>query len=217
MNPDGRLVVDDYYEGKVLAEITEKGLKPGDPVSSLLDQQAQSNEIAALGLKNGAVAEKGTKVGLYRMGGPTTIFGNSGWGPFSDGPLNVGRKALLNREGVNEENWMYLAAEKTMELNQDWTRARMQALRMSRANYAALMGEKDMTQDRHADKKDEKGLSDTARGKQPEGSEIPDVEMKDYTDEGAPTKKRKMSKKSKKSKDDCIFGAYEAHTNLVHC
>ena len=66
---------------------------------------------------------------MYRAGGPTTIFGGSGWGPYSDGPLNAVRKSYLTREGVNEENWMWVAAERTMDMTGEWTKLRKNALK----------------------------------------------------------------------------------------
>ena len=62
----------------------------------------------------------GSGLGMYRAGGPTTIFGGSGWGPYSDGPLNAVRKSLLTRDGLNEENWMYVAAQRTAEASHEW-------------------------------------------------------------------------------------------------
>lgn len=50
-------------------------------------------------------------------------------GPFSDGPLNVAKKAMLNREGVNEENWMLVMAQRTSEANSEWARGRAEAVR----------------------------------------------------------------------------------------
>ena len=68
-------------------------------------------------------------LGIYRAGGPTTIFGGSGWGPYSDGPLNAVRKSFLNREGLNEENWMLSAAQRTLEADDEWKRIRRDALK----------------------------------------------------------------------------------------
>ena len=49
---DGKLVVDDYYEDKALVDITARGLRPGEPVSVLIEQQelatAESSALAAL-------------------------------------------------------------------------------------------------------------------------------------------------------------------------
>lgn len=67
---------------------------------------------------------------MYRAGGPTTIFGGSGWGPYSDGPLNAVRKSMLNRDGLNEENWMAVAAERTMEASAEWAKLRMEGLKV---------------------------------------------------------------------------------------
>ena len=123
-------MVDDYYEDKVLADITEKGLKPGDPVGELADPNAPS--AAALAAAELANAQKGDRSGgaqgIYRAGGPTTLFGGQGWGPYSDGPLNAVRKSLLNRDGLNEENWMLVAAQRAAEANADWAKQRRRAL-----------------------------------------------------------------------------------------
>ncbi|KAH9053614.1 chromatin remodelling complex Rsc7/Swp82 subunit-domain-containing protein [Lactarius vividus] len=127
---DGRWVVDDYYEDKVLADITEKGLKPGDPVGELADPNAPS--AAALAAAELANAQKGDRTGgtqgIYRAGGPTTLFGSAGWGPYSDGPLNAVRKSLLNRDGLNEENWMLTAAQRTADASAEWAKQRRRAL-----------------------------------------------------------------------------------------
>lgn len=70
----------------------------------------------------------GGGLGIYRSGGPTTLFGQAGWGPYSDGPLNAVRKSFLNREGLNEENWMLIAAQRTREVDQEWAKIRKAAL-----------------------------------------------------------------------------------------
>lgn len=68
-------------------------------------------------------------MGIYRAGGPTTIFGGSGWGPFSDGPLNAVRKSLLSRDGVTEENWMWMAATRAVEANEEWSKWRKEGIK----------------------------------------------------------------------------------------
>jgi chromatin structure-remodeling complex protein RSC7 len=122
--------VDDYYEDKVLADITEKGLKPGDLVGELADPNAPS--AAALAAAELANAQKGDRAGgvqgIYRAGGPTTLFGSAGWGPYSDGPLNAVRKSLLNRDGLSEENWMLVAAQRTADASAEWAKQRRGAL-----------------------------------------------------------------------------------------
>ncbi|KAF5350549.1 hypothetical protein D9756_008720 [Leucocoprinus leucothites] len=130
---DGRWVTDDYYEDKVLAEITAKGLSPGDPVGELPDPNAPSHshqtEASALAGSSSAFPSSNANLaggggGIYRAGGPTTIFGGSGWGPFSDGPLNAVRKSLLSRDGVTEENWMWMMASRVQEADDEWARLR---------------------------------------------------------------------------------------------
>ena len=122
--------MDDYYEDKVLADITEKGLKPGDLVGELADPNAPSAAaLAAAELANAQKADRGGGIqGIYRAGGPTTLFGGPGWGPYSDGPLNAVRKSLLNRDGLNEENWMLIAAQRTAEASAEWAKQRRRAL-----------------------------------------------------------------------------------------
>ncbi|KAL0573363.1 chromatin structure-remodeling complex subunit RSC7 [Marasmius crinis-equi] len=125
---DGRWVTDDYYEEKVLAEITARGLQPGDLVGELPDPNATSAKNIAAEAPADIDAGSGGGSSIYRAGGPTTIFGGSGWGPYSDGPLNAVRKSLLTRDGVNEENWMWRMAEKTSEMSEEWRRVRERAV-----------------------------------------------------------------------------------------
>jgi hypothetical protein len=129
---DGRWVVDDYYEDRALEEVTAKGLKPGDPVGELVDPRAPK-ELAELGAgdagRGGAGGERGAGLGMYRAGGPTTLFGGAGVGPFSEGPLSAPKKAFFVREGVSELNFMLEAARRTRAANADWARGRAEALR----------------------------------------------------------------------------------------
>ncbi|KAI0039219.1 hypothetical protein FA95DRAFT_1567284 [Auriscalpium vulgare] len=135
---DGRWVIDDYYEDKVLAEITEKGLKPGDLVGDLSEPQTTAAaESAAAAAAAAQKADRGGGQGMYRAGGPTTLFGGAGWGPYSDGPLNAVRKSLLNRDGLNEENWMLIAAQRTAEAAEEFAQQRRQALKP----YGGIYGE----------------------------------------------------------------------------
>ena len=135
---DGRWVVDDYNEEKALAEIMEKGFKPGDLVGDLQETSNIAAEAAALNAtasRDTGKPDRGPGLGIYRAGGPTTIFGGSGWGPYSDGPLNAVRKSVYNREGLNEENWMHIAAQRTLEAGDEWTRLRKETLRAYRSVY----------------------------------------------------------------------------------
>jgi hypothetical protein len=60
--------VDDHYENETLAEIAEKGLKPGNLISELADRNAQKTDS---------------------VGGRSTLFGEPGWGPHGNGLLNA--------------------------------------------------------------------------------------------------------------------------------
>jgi len=130
---DGRWVTDDYYESKVLAEISAKGILPGDLVGELPDPNAPSHihqaDATAAGGSSSVFPSFNTNLavaggGIYRAGGPTTIFGGSGWGPFSDGPLNAVRKSLLSRDGVTEENWMWMMSSRVQDADNEWARLR---------------------------------------------------------------------------------------------
>lgn len=133
-------MIDDYDEDKFLEEITARGLKPGDYVGDLQETSNVAAEAAALNAtatREAGKQERSAGLGMYRAGGPTTIFGGSGWGPYSDGPLNAVRKSLYNREGLNEENWMYVSAQRTIEENETWKQLRRDAL----AGYASIWGD----------------------------------------------------------------------------
>lgn len=132
---DGRWITDDYYEEKVLPTLAEKGAKPGDLVGELPDPSgaaASSSNLATLASTqaNAGADKSGPSLGMYRAGGPTTIFGGSGMGPYSDGPLNAVRKSYLNREGLNEENWMLVAAQRAIEMDDEWKRLRRENLKV---------------------------------------------------------------------------------------
>lgn len=193
---NGRLVVDDYYEEKALADITERGLKAGDPVEELLEQQQQAvAEASASKLDNKAVGNKGerTGLGIYRAGGPTTVFGGTGLGPFSDGPLNVGKKAMLNREGATEENWMLVMAERTREANLEWARGRKDAM--------TPLG----------------GLSGSGKKKSTR-LDVEDPEGDDKTVMDVDFEPSSLNNKRRRTENEALpIGVYEPHSNLVHC
>ncbi|KAF9051161.1 hypothetical protein BDZ89DRAFT_1057024 [Hymenopellis radicata] len=129
---DGRWVTDDYYEDKVTAEIAERGIQPGELVGELPDPNADRAAAADTSKGDRAALQAGASgLGVYRAGGPTTIFGGTGYGPFSDGPLNAVRKSLLARDGVTEENWMLMMAQRVSDSGAEWTKLRRAALKAS--------------------------------------------------------------------------------------
>lgn len=192
---DGRWVVDDYFEDKVLEEITEKGLKAGDLVGELVDPNAAAQAAALNDPAGTNPREKGERsgLGMYRAGGPTTIFGGSGWGPYSDGPLNAVRKSLLNRDGLHEENWMYVAATRAVEMGEEWSQLRRANLKVC----GGILGDGD----------DEDAFG---RGRRRQAEDTIDIEMQD--DSG--TKRRKIEAPGL-DRGPLPLGVYEPQTGIV--
>ncbi|KAF9483312.1 hypothetical protein BDN70DRAFT_800010 [Pholiota conissans] len=203
---DGKWVTDDYYEDRALAEVTGRGLKAGDPVGDLPDPNAphHNNELSSLNAAANAASNKadrgGGGGGLYRAGGPTTIFGGSGWGPFSDGPLNAVRKSLLSRDGVAEDNWMWMMATRVNEANESWAKQRREAVKSVESLF---------------------GTGPVVSATQPEPVVKPLPREEEEEEEGGvnlaedalkpPPKKRKVEFE----KNSPILGAYEPHTNII--
>ncbi|KAI0278734.1 chromatin remodelling complex Rsc7/Swp82 subunit-domain-containing protein [Russula aff. rugulosa BPL654] len=225
---DGRWVVDDYYEDKVLADITEKGLKPGDLVGELADPNAPSAAaLAAAELANAQKADRaGGTQGIYRAGGPTTLFGGPGWGPYSDGPLNAVRKSLLNRDGLNEENWMLIAAQRTAEASAEWSKQRRRAL----VPYGGIFGPAPAAGKGDEDEEEEEeeegdrrggggaggGLGEEDHGKMKgkgKGQEQQDGQEhgQDRRDNDAGARRRKRARRE----DKVPRGVYEPHSGIV--
>lgn len=185
-------MTDDYYEAKVLEEITGRGLKAGDLVGELPDPNAahHNNELSALNAGAGTNKNErgGGGGGLYRAGGPTTIFGGSGLGPFSDGPLNAVRKSLLSRDGVAEDNWIWMMATRVNEANEAWSKQRKEAVK----SMQNLMG----------------GTTQPITAKPSQG----DANVQDNgTHNPSSTKKRKIAERTP------VLGAYEPHSNIIQC
>ena len=124
---DGCWVTDDYYEDRALQDITAKGIIPGSPVGELPDPTATaSSNLPANALP--AQASSGVSHGVYRAGGPTTLFGGAGLGPFSDGPHSAVRKSMLSRDGLSSQNWMAEAARRVSEMNGNFAKMRREAM-----------------------------------------------------------------------------------------
>jgi chromatin structure-remodeling complex protein RSC7 len=215
--------VDDYYENKVLADITEKGLKPGDLVGELADPNAPSAAaLAAAELANAQKADRsGGTQGIYRAGGPTTLFGGPGWGPYSDGPLNAVRKSLLNRDGLNEENWMFVAAQRAAEANADWAKQRRRALVPYGGIFGAVSsagGAPDEEEEEEGGGAGGAGASAGAEGKEgrgkSKGQEQEEHERaQEQRENDAGTRRRKRARREEK----VPRGMYEPHSGIVLC
>lgn len=202
-------MVDDYYEDKALEEITAKGLKPGDPVGELQDTSTLAAEAAALGAGSGAQMSKtergGSGVGMYRAGGPTTIFGGSGWGPYSDGPLNAVRKSFLNRDGLNEENWMFVAAQRTMEQSAEWARLRREALKECGGILGEVAKSREGVMRMQVDSRGGGGVGD--------GEEMTGVKRSEGSGGNYKGKRRKIWD----DEGELPLGVYEPHSGVVLC
>lgn len=204
---DGKWVTDDYYEEKTLAEITPLGLKAGDPVGDLPDPNAlpggEQSQAANAAFNAATKADRaggggGAGGGVYRAGGPTTIFGGSGWGPFSDGPLNAVRKSVLSRDGVAEENWMYMMAARVADAGEEWARWRREGLKVGGGGEGLIPTVEtflDGPRKRLEDDEEEE-----------EGDEDEGVEL---VDPAPPAKRRRV--------EELPSGVYEANTGIVHC
>ncbi|KAF9267932.1 hypothetical protein L218DRAFT_854726 [Marasmius fiardii PR-910] len=201
---DGRWVTDDYYEDKVLAEITERGLKAGDLVGELPDPNASSAKdaaAAAMDARNALAnleSDRGGGGSIYRAGGPTTIFGGSGWGPYSDGPLNAVRKSVLTRDGVNEENWMFRMAQKVGEATEEWRRCREKAIGKVRESDGPLSEAVGLVD------------GDLPDGKRKQKGDNMDIDGVSNT----AGKKRKLSSRSDFDRG-LALGAYDPHTGMM--
>ncbi|EGO01075.1 hypothetical protein SERLA73DRAFT_179127 [Serpula lacrymans var. lacrymans S7.3] len=192
---EGKWIDDDYYEEKVLQEITERGLKPGDLVGDLTEPQTNTNEAATLAATMQAKVDRGGGLGIYRAGGPTTIFGGSGWGPYSDGPLNAVRKSVLNRDGLNEENWMLIAAQRTLEASEEWAKIRKETLKVCGGILAETLGKG----------KEKQKPDDDGNGNK--------TSKRAATEE---TEGERKKKRVRSDEDDLPMGIYEPHSGIVH-
>jgi chromatin structure-remodeling complex protein RSC7 len=130
MVQNGRWVIDDYYEDRAAEEVKSKGIEPGSLVGEPPDPRAPKPAAPGGDWEEREQRERTGEWGMYRPGGPTTLFGSAGFGPFSEGPLSAPKKAFYTREGVDEHNWMFEAARRTREADADWARSRKNALKV---------------------------------------------------------------------------------------
>lgn len=185
---DGRWVTDDYYEDRALQAMQAKGIAPGTPVGELPDPTAPSGNAAATSLP--AQASSAVSHGIYRAGGPTTLFGGAGLGPFSDGPHSAVRKSMLAREGLSKENWMLQAAKHVGDINEEFARMRKEA---RRAHTTTFNGDT--------------GMNNSLKGKEKEQS-VNDIRT---AGEGVSREKEPTEEL------DSMTSTYEPHTSVMHC
>jgi chromatin structure-remodeling complex protein RSC7 len=194
----GRWVDDDYYESRSI----EAGNPAGELVGDLTDA---NNEAAALNAAQALpTSNQPSGTGIYRAGGPTTIFGGSGWGPYSDGPLNPVRKGLLNREGVTEENWMEVAARRAREMDAEWAKIR-------RDNMADVRG---ALKDVGIATGGSVGQAKKLRGRPNNAEEEEEETDDDDNMEDEPRKTKRVRMDDGQSE---IRGVYEPHNGTILC
>ena len=123
-----------------MADTIAKGLKPGDLVGELTDLLSYASTKDPVAAQSQPSRGDGTSRGggatLYKPGGPTTFFGGNGLGPF-DGDLSMIKKMAIQRDGVDRENWMWTAASKVREWNEEWTKARKERMKVCGGVLAA--------------------------------------------------------------------------------
>lgn len=173
------------------------------------------NATAAAAASNKNDRGGGGGGGVYRAGGPTTLFGASGWGPYSDGPLNAVRKSILSRDGVGEENWMFMMATRVREASAEWSKLRTEAVKVVEGVDGlvlggALMPPMDANQPSAGSKQAVEEVEETNEEEEDEEG-IQDQVAVDG--EKPPPKKRKVEFDI----DSPAVGIYEPHSHTIHC
>lgn len=135
------------------------------------------------------------------------MFGGSGWGPYSDGPLNAVRKSILSRDAVGEENWMFMMATRVSDANAEWSKLRKEALKVEAVD-GLVLGDANQPnatnkqvaeeiEEANEEEEDEEGVQDQAA----------------VDGEKPPLKKRKVEFEIEKP----AVGIYEPHSHTIHC
>jgi hypothetical protein len=100
--PDGRHVVDDYFEDSALEKCEQDGIEPGSVVPPI--RREEPGERANRGGEERAI---GTP--FYTAGGPTTHWGDDGIDPWTGAGYGNKRAKLVSR-GIGPDNWMWKMA-----------------------------------------------------------------------------------------------------------
>ena len=203
-----------------MEEITARGLKAGDLVGELPDPNAthHSNELSALNATAAAASSNkndrggGGGGGIYRAGGPTTLFGGNGWGPYSDGPLNAVRKSVLSRDGVGEENWMFMMATRVSDASAEWGKLRNEAMKVVEGVDGLVLGGALMPPtDASADNK--QAVEETEEANEEDEDEEVVQDQATVDGENPPVKKRKVGFEIERP----AIGVYDPHSHTIHC
>lgn len=201
-----------------MEEITARGLKAGDLVGELPDPNAahHNNELSALNATATAASNKverggGGGGGVYRAGGPTTLFGGIGWGPYSDGPLNAVRKSILSRDGVGEENWMYMMATRVGDASSEWTKLRKEAVKVVQGVDGLVMGGALIPPTDASTANNKPAVEEIEEPKE-------EVDNEGHVqDQALVDGETKPSAKKRKKIERTAVGVYDPHSHTIHC
>lgn len=78
-------------------------------------------------------------VGSTMLEDTPILFRGIGWVPYSDGPLNKDRKSILPRDGVGEENWMYIMETRVSDATAEWAKLRKEAVKVVKVADALVL------------------------------------------------------------------------------
>jgi chromatin structure-remodeling complex protein RSC7 len=131
------------------------------------------------------------------------LFGGIGWGPYSDGPLNAVRKSILSRDGIGEENWMYMMAARVNDASAEWAKLRKEAVKVVKGVDGLVMGGALMPP------------TDVSAGNKPAVQE-PNKEEEDVQDLTTVDGEKPSAKKRKNIERNAV-GVYDPHSHTIHC
>jgi chromatin structure-remodeling complex protein RSC7 len=140
------------------------------------------------------------------------LFGGNGWGPYSDGPLNAVRKSILSRDGVGEENWMFMMATRVSEASEEWGRLRKEAVKVVKGVDGLVMGGALMPP------------ADASAGiNKPAVEEVEEPNDEEENEENVQDQvlavdgEKPLAKKRRKKVERPAVGVYDPHSHTIHC
>ena len=139
------------------------------------------------------------------------MFGGIGWGPYSDGPLNAVRKSILSRDGVGEENWMYMMATRVSDASSEWSKLREEAVKVVEGVGGLVMGGALMPP-----------TDASAGNNKPAVREVQEAEdgvenEADVQDQPLVDGETKPVAKKRKRIERTAVGVYDPHSHTIHC
>lgn len=205
--------MDDYFEDRVKEEITAKGLTPGDLVGELPDPNPVAAVDTTVTVEKHVNYAAASASAIYKPGGPTTYFGGDGLGPFQ-GELAQTRRAMFVREGVGEENWMWMMAVGVREANAVINNVRKE--RMMRVPEAGVVDDAKVEEIIAAP-----GPGPALGSRRSAGLSRAASELVDDPSSAVSASKDDVLLGSKQHAaevdDPRPLGVYEPHTGLIHC